>query len=269
MPKKANPTPLQQFVAGEIRLFNSYMQFGKRPQHCNLERVRMFLERASKAENIRQFDVGGLLRPQVFFQTLLLQAVHLYGGSAVDYKLVYGHTGTSAANDADVVVQGLELRGAYIDIDSDAVVLQPCTQTGIELRILAQRPFKRRTLTLPLGKVVEMHAQQGSNNTSAKASETTTDRRSTGLSLRTGVLGSLKSIFGGMTQSPSTQTSGRQYLFDCRLNQFLSYQPAGMFRENLATVQLMRGQQYVWRVQMSCKEAAGVDLGMEGVWADV
>lgn len=200
---------------------------------------------------------------------MLLQAAHLYGGSTVDYKLTYGHTGTAIANDADVVVQGLELRGACVDIDQDSVVLQPCTQASLELRVLAQRLFKRRTLTLPLGKVVETHAQQGSNNTSAKASETATERRSTGISLKTGMFGSLKAVFSGMTQSPSTQTSGRQYLFDCRLNQFLSYQPAGMFKENLATVQLMRGQQYVWRVQVSCKEVSGVDLGMEGVWADM
>lgn len=53
IPKKANPTPLQQFIAGEIKLFNFYTQHGRRPQHCNLERVRLFLERASKVENIR------------------------------------------------------------------------------------------------------------------------------------------------------------------------------------------------------------------------
>lgn len=71
--------------------------------------------------------MGGLLRPQVFFQTLLLQAVHMYGGSTVDYKLTYGHTGTPIASDADVIIQGLELRGACIDTDADSVVLQPCT----------------------------------------------------------------------------------------------------------------------------------------------
>ncbi|CAL6002637.1 Dynein_heavy chain [Hexamita inflata] len=243
-------TPIHAFLLEEIAFANLISQGEFKSTHNDINKAVQYITELVYNSNIKQIDVQMILRPKNLFQTLLLQAVHYYGGKINEYNLVFGLD----TNQNDLQLINLDIMNAQPGV---LFTYAPKKYSTFSLKVAASREYKRRNIILPLGNIFFEDTVQ---MIQSKVQQSPKDKHEI-----------IRPITPKMLKETIKQTEENVLCTSHKTNDklltqyMLKQQQYSCFKEKLQNIQIVRNGESQWIIQVSSES----NLNLQGAWIEI